>query len=170
MKCIACNLIKLSVCLALLCQVDSSLAESRPEATQIEDISAQVKSDIAYLVRARLPGTEHHIGFIVLCNPDSPNEAGVDAFFLGFPEDRRPVQLMVATPGKDIEYFGRAVSGGPESGFHSPRIRGIDDVHRFVNASFFHNAIITNNWREMVNRIDPQENQSVKTIILDCLG
>ena len=151
-------------------RIYASSADSLPEITRFEDVSAHVESDVAYVLRAPLPATEWHIGITVFCNPHSPDNARADVHFLGFPEDRRPVQLMVAAPNRDIERFGHAVSGGTESGFHTPQIRGRQEVRRFLNAALVRDAIITNGWRVMVNRVNPKENQSIRQHLLDCLS
>ena len=54
------------------------------------------------------------------------------AFFGGFPHDRRAIQLAVRTADGTVHRFGPIVPGGPEAGFHSPRITDPDEAARLA--------------------------------------
>ena len=92
------------------------------------------------------------------------------AFFGGFPRDRRPVQLAVRTAQGTVHRFGPVVSGGPEAGFHSPRITDPAEAGRFADAAFRPGSLVSNGYRSFRNRAGEARNRAVREAFLACIG
>ena len=63
-----------------------------------------------------------------------------------------------------VERFGPVVSGGPESGFQSPRIVDTGEAERFADAAFRPGSLVSNGFRSFLNRAG-----AVREAFLACL-
>ncbi len=137
------------------------------------EIAAIVELEIgagrAWGMRAELGDSGFYVGLALACRPEEPAHAEATAYFGGFPEDRRPVQLAVRGAEGTVERFGRAVSGGPESGFHSPQVTDPRDLARFVSAVLRPGALVSNGYRSFWNRVSEARNAEVRAQMLGCL-
>ena len=120
-------------------------------------------------MRAELGDSGFFVGLALICRAEDPAHAEATAYFSGFPEDRRPVQLAVRGAEGTAERFGRAVSGGPESGFHSPQVTDLQDLARFVGAALRPDALVSNGYRSFWNRASAARNAEVRGEMLGCL-
>ena len=139
-----------------------------PEIFRIE--VADDHGEVAFLMRAELGSTGTFVGLALICSEGDPDGAKVVAFFGGFPWDRRPVQLAVRGSDGVVERFGPVVSGGPESGFHSPELFDVEEAKRFVTAAMSEGALVSNGYRSFWNRVSEERNDEIRKWFLDCSG
>ena len=85
-----------------------------PEMDGVEDL--EFGAGGAWAMRAELGNSGIYLGQVLVCRDEEPLAAEATAYFGGFPEDRRPVQLAVHRDDGPVERFGRVMSGGLESG------------------------------------------------------
>ena len=62
------------------------------------------------------------------------------------------------------------MSGGPESGFHSPRVVDPGEAARFVDVALRAGALISNGYRSFWNRVGEIRNREVREAFIACLG
>lgn len=124
--------------------------------------------ELAYGMRGELGRTGQFVGLALICSMTGVYNVEAVASFLGFPEDRRPLQLVVRGEDGAIERFGPVVSAGPESGFHSPRMVEAGEVTRFVNAALRSGALVSNGYRSFWNRVSERRNEVVREEFLAC--
>ena len=124
---------------------------------------------LAYVMRGELGRTGYFVGLALICSTTGAYNVEAGASFLGFPEDRRPLQLVVRGEDGTVERFGRVVSAGPESGFHSPRMVEAGEVARFVNAALRPGALVSNGYRSFWNRVSERRNEAVREAFLACV-
>ena len=149
--------------------VESGFAQGSwptPEITEI--VKLDVSGGEAYAMRAELGGTGTFVGLAVSCVDRADEESAVSVFFGGFPQDRRSVQLAVKGVDGLVERFGPVVSGGPESGFHSPRIMDRVDMLRFVNVALRAGALVSNGHRSFWNKVPDKRNVEIREWFLSC--
>ena len=132
-------------------------------------VELEIGAGRAWGMRAELGNSGIYVGLALVCRDEAPLEAEVTAYFGGFPEDRRPVQLAVRTPEGTVERFGGVVSGGPESGFHSPQVTDLRDLARFVGAALRPGALVSNGYRSFWNRVSEARNAKVRGEMEGCL-
>ena len=133
-----------------------------PEVRRIEAV------DGGYLMRAPFPGgaASDYLAAVFACAENGSLDVG--AFFGGFPPDRRPVQLAVRTADGRVHRFGAVVSGGPESGFHSPLIEDRAEALRFASAALTPGALVSNGFRSFWNRAPRSDNAAALTYARNC--
>ena len=139
-----------------------------PEIDAIERIDA--RGEVAYVMRGELGDSGSHVGLALVCEVPGPDRIEVTAFFGSFLADRRRVQLAVRGAQGAAERFGPMVSGGPESGFHSPRLTDREDVRRFVAIALRPGSLISNGYRSFWNRASEARNRTVREDFLACLA
>ncbi len=147
----------------------SGQAENRfptPEIRGFEPV--EVSDGIGYVMRAELGNTGEYVGLSLLCRRPGEVEAG--AYFGGFPSTRQPVQLAVRDAAGRVQRFGPVVRGGPEAGFHSPRITGAAEVERFVNIALQAGSLVSNGYRSFWNRASAADNRRVLDTFSSCAG
>lgn len=125
--------------------------------------------ELGYGMRGELGRTGQFVGMALICSIKGVYKVEAIASFLGFPEDRRPLQLAVRGEDGAIERFGPVVSAGPESGFHSPRMVEAGEVARFVNAALRPGALVSNGYRSFWNRVSERRNEAVREAFLACV-
>ncbi|MDE0005509.1 MAG: hypothetical protein OXQ29_22695 [Rhodospirillaceae bacterium] len=125
--------------------------------------------ELVYGMRGKLGLTGHFVGLALTCSTKGGYNVEAMASFLGFPEDRRPLQLAVRGADGAIERFGPVVSAGPESGFHSPRLVEAGEVARFVIAALRPGALVSNGYRSFWNRVSERRNEVVREAFLACV-
>ena len=125
--------------------------------------------ELAYGMRGELGRTGHFVGLALICSKKGVKKVEAIASFLGFPEDRRPLQLAVRGEDGTIKRFGPVISAGPESGFHSPRMVEAGEVMRFVNAALRPGALVSNGYRSFWNRVSERRNEVVREAFLACV-
>ncbi len=133
-----------------------------PEVSRIEAVNG------AYLMRAPFPGgaVSDYLGAVFACAGDGSLD--VATFFGGFPADRRPVQLAVRTADGRVHRFGPVVSGGPESGFHSPVVEDRAEALRFAAAALTPGALVSNGFRSFWNRAPQSDNAAALAYARNC--
>ena len=89
------------------------------------------------------------------------------AFFGAFPHDRRSVQLAVRAAGGAVKRFGPVVKGGPEVGFHSPRIVDPAEAERSANLAFRQGALVSNGFRPFRNRASEARNRDAREAFVE---
>ena len=142
-------------------------AENRlptPEVAGFQTVD--VEDGTGYVMRAQLGDTGEYVGLSLLCRGSGEVEAGV--YFGGFPSSRQPVQLAVRDIGGRVERFGPVVKGGPEAGFHSPRITEVADVKRFVDVALQPGSLVSNGYRSFWNRASAADNRMVWEEFVGC--
>jgi len=125
--------------------------------------------ELAYGMRGELGRTGHFVGLALICSTKGVYNVEAIASFLGFPEDRRPLQLAVRGEDGTIDRFGPVVSAGPKAGFHSPRMVEAGEVTRFVNAALRPGALVSNGYRSFWNRVSARRNEVVREAFLACV-
>ncbi len=115
-------------------------------------------------------GEPWRLGVVVVCEKATGRIEG-HLSFGPFPADR-PVQAAVRRTDGTVERFGQVVvtEHGGRSGFHSPVIRGRDDVLRLMTAAFREGSLISNGRRSVWNRIPAAGNARARDDILTCAG
>ena len=139
-----------------------------PEIEQIVDLGDG--NGLAYAMRGELGDSGEYVGLAVICARRGAQEMEAVALFGGFPADRRPVQLAVRSADGRIERFGPVVSGGPESGFHSPRMVDPGEARRFVDVALRSGALVSNGYRSFWNRASESRNREVREAFIACLA
>ena len=122
---------------------------------------------VGYMMRGEIGDTGYYVGLALVCRMDGTGKAEVTVFFGGFPETRQPVQLAVRDAGGRVERFGPVVRGGPESGFHSPKLTA--EVERFVSVALKPGSLVSNGYRSFWNRVGEAENRRVAESFLGCV-
>ena len=138
-----------------------------PEIAGIDEL--EISGAVAYAMKGTLGSSGVTVGPAAVCATDGPYRVEATAFFGGFPGDRRPVQLAVRTAGEAVERFGGVVTGGPESGFHSPRIVDPAEAERFAEAAPRPGAPVSNGFRSFWNRAGEARNTEVREAFIACL-
>ena len=139
-----------------------------PEIDRFEVVEGT--SQVAYVMRGQLGNTGHYVGLALVCGQDGPSRLEITVFFSGFPHTRQPVRLAVQDAGGRVERFGPLVKGGPESGFHSPRLTDREEVERFVGIALKPGSLVSNGYRSFWNRVSEAENKRVAESFLGCAG
>ena len=132
-------------------------------------VELEIGAGRAWGMRAELADSGIYIGLALVCRDEAPLAAEATAYFGGFPENRRPVQLVVRGPEGTVERFGGVVSGGPESGYHSPQVTNLRNLARFVRAALRSGALVSNGYRSFWNRASAARNAEVRGEMLGCL-
>lgn len=161
---------RIAVALGLMLPIGIALAEDLFPTPQITTIDTfEFNGNPAYAMRGELGDSGIYVGLALACETHPPSQAMATAFFGSFPADRRPVQLVVQDRNKEVEKFGPRVSGGLESGFHSPQITDPHAMERFVNRALRPDSLISNGYRSFWNRVSAQRNREVRDEVLACL-
>lgn len=134
-----------------------------------EIVALKEDADRVHVMRAELGDTGTYVGLALVCAEGSGDETRAVAFFGGFPADHRPVQLAVRSADGRVERFGPVVSGGPESGFHSPRIVRSGELQRFVKVALRAGALVSNGYRSFWNRVPEERNRQVREAFSACV-
>ena len=129
----------------------------------------QEGGQVGYMMRGEIGDTGFYVGLALVCRTDGARQAEATVFFAGFPESRQPVQLAVRDAGGRVERFGPVVRGGPESGFHSPRLTAAAELERFVTAALKTGSLVSNGYRSFWNRVGEAENRRVAESFLGCV-
>lgn len=124
----------------------------------------------AWAMKGALGDSGITVGLAAVCAKEGPRRVEATAFFSGFPGDRRPVQLAVRIGEGTVERFGPVVSGGPGSGFHSPRIVDPVTAARFARAAVRPGSLISNGYRSFRNRAGEARNRAVLEAFIACSG
>ena len=140
---------------------------STPEIAQIDELD--IPGAAAWAMRGALGNSGITVGLAAVCATEGPRRVEATAFFGGFPRDRRPVQLAVRTVEGTVERFGPVVSGGPEAGFHSPRIKDAAEAGRFADVAFRPGSLISNGYRSFRNRAGEARNRAVREAFMACI-
>ena len=138
-----------------------------PEIARIDRLD--IPGAAAWAMKGALGDTGIAIGFAAVCAMEGPHRVEATAFFGAFPADRRPVQLAVRTAQGTVHRFGPVVSGGPEAGFHSPRIADPDEAARFAGAALRPGSLVSNGFLSFRNRAGEARNRAVREAFLACL-
>ena len=148
----------------------TGIAQGTWKTPEIREIVAlQAGGGVGYAMRGELGDTGTYVGLALICAEGGDEETEVVAFFGGFPADRRAVQLAVRSVDGTLERFGAVVSGGPESGFHSPRLVDSGEIQRFVDVALRAGALVSNGYRSFWNRVPDERNSQVREWLLTCL-
>lgn len=158
----------LCAALALPGAVKAGEAFPTPEIARIDRLD--IPGAAAWAMKGVLGNSGIAVGFAAVCTTEGPRRIEATAFFGAFPADRRPVQLAVRTADGTVHRFGPLVSGGPEAGFHSPRIVDPGEAQRFAGAAFRPGALVSNGFRSFLNRASEARNRAVREAFLACLG
>lgn len=159
--------IALGICTACAGASDADETWPTPEIATILELGEG--DELVYGMRGELGRTGHFVGLALICSMKGAYNVEAIASFLGFPEDRRPLQLAVRGEEGAIERFGPVISAGPESGFHSPRMVEAGEVTRFVNAALRPGALVSNGYRSFWNRVSERRNEVVREAFLACV-
>ena len=139
-----------------------------PEIADIDELD--IPGAAAWAMKGTLGESGVTVGLAAVCATEGPRRVEATAFFGGFPRDRRPVQLAVRTPEGTVRRFGPVVSGGPEAGFHSPRITDPAEAVRFADAAFRPGSLVSNGYRSFRNRAGETRNRAVREAFVVCIG
>ena len=156
----------LAAALAATGTVQAGETYPTPEIARIDRLD--IPGAAAWAMKGAL-GDGITIGLATICAVEGPRRVEATAFFGAFPADRRPVRLAVRTAEGTVHRFGPAVSGGPRSGFHSPRIVEPGEVERFAAAAFRPGSLVSNGFRSFRNRAAEPRNRVVREAFLACL-
>lgn len=157
----------LAAALALAGAVQAGETYPTPEIVRIDRLD--IPGAAAWAMKGRLGGGNITVGLAAVCAVEGPRRIEATAFFGAFPADRRPVQLAVRTAEGTVHRFGPVVYGGPEAGFHSPRIADPGEAARFAAAAFRPGSLISNSFRSFRNRAGEARNRAVREAFLACL-
>lgn len=135
---------------------------------QIDEL--EIPGAAAWAMKGALGNSGITVGLAAVCVTAGPLRVEAAAFFGGFPRDRRPVQLAVRTAEGAVHRFGPVVSGGPEAGFHSPRITDPAEAGRFADAAFRPGSLVSNGYRSFWNRAGEVRNRTVREAFMACIG
>lgn len=150
--------------------VGTGFAQGTWPTPEIDEIVAlEEHAGAVHFMRAELGDSGIVVGLGLVCVEEGGEELAVEVYFGGFPGDRRPVQLAVRTEEGTVERFGPVVTGGPESGFHSPRVVEAAEVRRFVGAAIREGSLVSNGYRSFWNRVSEERNNEVRELFLRCL-
>ena len=139
-----------------------------PEISEIAEFNRP--DAISYAMRGELGRSGIYVGMAFTCATRGPRKVRANVLFGGFPADRRTVQLAVRLPNGGGHSFGPRVSGGPESGFHSPLIRDPGRAEAFAKAALQSGALISNGYRSFFNRAGEARNREVLEAFIACLN
>ena len=139
-----------------------------PDIARIDELD--IHGAAAWAMKGAFGDSDIAVGLAAVCAMEGPRRVEATAFFGAFPGDRRPVQLAVRIAEGTVERFGPVVSGGPEAGFHSPRIVDPAEVARFVRAAFRPGSLVSNGYRSFRNLASEARNRAVREAFLACLG
>ncbi len=139
-----------------------------PGIMHVEDLG--IPGALAFGMRGTLGDGRVTVGLAAVCATAGPREVEATALFGGFPRDRRPVQLAVRTADGMVLRFGPVVRGGPEAGFHSPRITDAAEAMRFADAALRHGSLVSNGHRSFRNGAGGARNRAVREAFLACAG
>ena len=128
-----------------------------PGIAHVDDLG--IPGALAFGMRGTLGDGSVTVGLAAVCATEGPRQVEVTAFFGGFPRDRRPVQLVVRTADGMVLRFGPVVRGGPEAGFHSPRITDPAGAARFADAAFRPGSLVSNGHRSFRKRAGEARNR-----------
>lgn len=138
-----------------------------PEAGRI--FNFEIGAATAWGMSAELGKSGFHVGLSLVCRTEDPAYAEATAYFGAFPEDRRPVQLVVQSPEGSVERFGGEASWRPEAVVHNPRVTDLRDLERFVKAVLRRGALVSNGHRTFRNRASEARNAEVREAMLGCV-
>lgn len=158
----------LAAALALSGAAQAGGTHPTPEIARIDELD--IPGAAAWAMKGALGNTGVTVGLAAVCATSGPWRVEATAFFGAFPRDRRPVQLAVRTAEGAVERFGPVVSGGPEAGFHSPKVVDPAEAARFVRAAFRAGSLVSNGFRSFRNRAGEARNRTVREALLACLG
>ena len=156
----------LGLSMFLLSAVHADTTYPTPEITRIEALDAP--GSVTWGMRGALGETGHYVGLVMTCKTDGSRTGEVTAFFGSFPGIRHPVQLAVRGAGGKVGRFGPVVAGGPQSGFHSPRLTDPDEAERFLRLALQPGSLISNGYRSFWNRVSEARNKEVLAAFLAC--
>ena len=139
-----------------------------PEISEITELEAG--DALAFGMRAELGDTGIYLGIGLVCTAGGGGETAATVFFGGFPWNRRPVQLGVRGPDGRVEHFGQVVSGGRDSGFHSPQMVEPAEAARFADVALRPGVLVSNGFRSFWNRVGKERNRQVREAFTDCLN
>ena len=147
--------------LACLFAARAAAQSPTPEVQRIEAV------DGGYLMRAPFRGgaASEYLAAVFACGENGSLD--VATFFGSFPADRRPVQLAVRTADGRVHRFGSVVSGGPESGFHSPLLENAEAL-RFAATALTPGALVSNGFRSFWNRAPERDNAAALAYARAC--
>ena len=154
--------------LALLSVGYADTTYPTPEISRIERLDEP--GSVNWGMRGELGDTGFYVGLVITCKTGVSREGEVTAFFSSFPGERHPVQLAVRSGSGEVGRFGPVVAGGPESGFHSPRITDPDEAERFLRLALEPGSLVSNGYRSFWNRVNAARNREVLTAFLACAG
>ena len=137
-----------------------------PEVSGFERVDAV--EIVGYVMRAEVADTDVIVGLSLVC--EGPGDVEVVVYFGGFPSTRQPVQLAVRDVAGRVERFGPVVTGGPEAGFHSPRLTELPEVERFMRIALRPGSLVSNGYRSFWNRASAADNQQVLDEFAVCMG
>lgn len=139
-----------------------------PEIVRIDELG--IPGAAAWAMKGALGESGIAVGLAAVCETEGPRRIEATAFFGAFPRDRRPVQLAVRIAEGTVERFGPVVSGGPEAGFHSPKIVDPAEAERFARAAFRPGSLVSNGYRSFRNRASEARNREVREALIACIG
>ena len=137
-----------------------------PEITRIESLDSP--GAVTWGMRGELGDTGHYVGLVITCKTDGSRAAEVTTFFSSFPGIRHPVQLAVRSADGRSGRFGPVVTGGPQSGFHSPQIKDPVEAERFLRLALKTGSLVSNGYRSFWNRVGEARNREVFDAFLAC--
>lgn len=139
-----------------------------PEIARIDELD--IPGAAAWAMKGGLGNSGVTVGLAAVCATEGPRRVEATEFFGAFPRDRRPVQLAVRLAEGAVERFGPMVSGGPEAGFHTPRIVDPGEAARFAGAAFRPGSLVSNGYRSFRNRAGEMRNRAVLKAFIACIG
>ncbi len=157
--------------LALACGPPRDAGAQQVKAPEARSFAVRIEAGthIAFGVAEPLPGSGSRlrIGFAVSCERATGKLEALMSFG-SVPLDKR-VQAAAGVPGGRVERFGPVIrGGGPEAGFHDPKVAGREDVLRFIDAAFVKGALVSNGHNSVWNRIGARENREARTALRRC--
>ena len=148
----------------------AALAEELWPTPEIREIvKLEAPHTVAYAMRGELGTSGTLVGLGLACTMRGPRKVRATAFFGSLPADRRPVQVAVRGADGRVERFGRVVSAGPESGFHSPRFIEPGEAGRLAEAALRPGALVSNGYRSFWNRASEERNREARETFMGCL-
>ena len=138
-------------------------AIATPEATSI-NINQQHGSKLLIGFLVPLDPTTN-IGVVVVCSKDTLE---IYMSFGAFPSGKL-VQVSIGTPSGEARWFGQAVLGSPQTGFHDPFFTDPAETREIIDLAFSTSVLISNGHNSIWNRIPPAENLSAIQQITQCV-
>lgn len=114
---------------------------------------------------APLPGTKDQIGIVLTCEHATATLTAY-LYFGAFPDE--PVQAAARDPQGKVTRLGPKVKGGPNTGFHDPRIDDQRQARTVLDIAFQTGTLLSNGYNSIWNALTEAQNTSAHQRLTRC--